>query len=169
MTETPFVEGTTPDAYNADGTPNAVALQVAPVPSEDGGYKAPGGGVRRSIRDRITAARRYKAETVPVEEWDAEIEVRSLTLGERNELLSEILDEEGNGDFKLIFAPLLIGACYDPETGEKVFAPDDAATINGLDPVSVDKVAEVALRLSGLDQKAKDNAAGKSSKTASSV
>jgi hypothetical protein len=165
----PFVEGTHPGAY-AGTELVSPPEQVRVVPSEMGGYKAPGGGARLSIRDRAVAARPYKAETVDVPEWDAVIEVRSLPLGERNEMMGEVVDEEtGKGDFKAMFPALLIRACYDPETGERVFAEDDAATINGFDSQVVDRVAEVALKLSGLAEKSKDDAAGKSSETATSV
>lgn len=166
----PFVEGTHPGAYAGTQYVPAPAEQVQVVPAETGGYKGAGGVTRLSIRDRVVAARPYKSEFLPVEDWDATVEVRSLPLGERNDMMASIIDEEtGKGDFKAMFPALLIAAVYDPETGEKVFAPDDAAVINGLDSGVVDAVAEVALRLSGLSDKAKDDVAGKSSKTATSV
>ncbi|ATW59940.1 tail assembly chaperone [Arthrobacter phage Waltz] len=177
---TPFVEGTHPGAYSPSGefhgneapvaAPAApVPAQVAVVASELGGYRAPGGGARLSIRDRAVAARPYQAENVEVPEWDATVEVRSLPLGERNEMMAEVMDEDGNADFQAMFPALLIRSAFDPETGERVFAHDDTATINGLDSKVVDRVAEVALKLSGLTDKAKDLEAGKSSKTVTSV
>ncbi|ALY09591.1 hypothetical protein SALGADO_66 [Arthrobacter phage Salgado] len=177
-TATPFVEGTHPGAYSPGGeflgnepvAATPAPEQVAVVASELGGYRAPGGGARLSIRDRAVAARPYSTELVEVPEWDATVEVRSLPLGERNEMMAEVVDEEtGKGDFKAMFPALVIRAVFDPETGERVFAPDDAATINGFDAGVIDRVAEVALKLSGLADKAKDNAAGKSSKTETSV
>lgn len=162
-----------------ESTPAAAAFpeapQVAPqvsIPAgEDGGYKAPGGGPRKSIRERIAAIRPYSSDTIDVAAWDnVTIEVRSIPLGERNDMLMRVMDPETNKpDVKKLYPELLIETCFDPETGEKVFSDDDAAFINGRDSAAVDPVAKLALRISGMDDGAEEEAAGKSSKTETSV
>lgn len=166
----PFVEGTHPGAYDAQGGFQGNP-QAQPVPGETEGFKAPGGGARRSILDRITSVRPYRSEVVPdIAEWDGvSVEVRSLPLGERNDMMAEVMDGDGQLDVKALYPALLIAACYDPETGEKVFPADAAAIINGLDSGAVDKVAKVAMSISGMADKAKEDEAGKSSETETSV
>jgi hypothetical protein len=135
-------------------------VQHAPVPSETGGYLAPGGKVRRSIRDRIAAARPYVSERVEVEEWDAVIEVRSLTLGERQAMFVELSDPEtGELDKSLLEAGYIRACAYDPETGERVFADDDLDFIQNLAAGTADKVGQAAMKLSGNVEKKPEEAA----------
>lgn len=176
MTETPaadnsFVEGNHPDAYDPRGNFNgnqeqspatdkydALAAtgavppraQVAPVASEAAGYLAPGGGVRQSIRDRIAAARPYVAETVEVPEWDSTIEVRSISLGERQAVMADIMGEDGTVNTQEIEAQFILACSYDPETGEKVFSHDDLAFIQSRAAGPADRVGKAAMRLSGM-------------------
>lgn len=173
MTETPQHPSTPqtvqPQPAPAQAAPTEQPEQRHIVPGEQDGYRAPGGSVRMSTRDKIAAARRYSAETVDVPEWDTQIEVRTLALGVRNEMMEKVMDEDGEADLKSLYPEMLIASCYDVETGEPVFAEDDAAFINDLDAAAVDKVAEVALKKSGMKEKAEEEAAGKSSETATSV
>ena len=182
-----FVEGSTPNSYSADGERTAdfkAAAAEAPAngaegflkdreqhrltPGETEGYKAAGGAVRLSIRDRIAARRPYASEVVTA--FGEKIEVRSISLGLRNEMLASVIDPETKeADVKLLYPELIIRSCYDPETGERVFADDDMAFINGRDAGSGDILAKAALKLSGMTDEAKDSEAGKSSETATSV
>jgi hypothetical protein len=162
-----FIEGNTPDAYTAEGV---YVGQTAPVAAETEGFKAPGGGLRQSIRDRIVAARPYSSENLYIEAWDVTVEVRSLTLGVRNDMMTSVINEEtGKAETERLYPELIIRSTYDPETGERVFSDDDQATLNGVDAGAADKIAKVALRLSGMTDDAKDTEAGKSSETGTSV
>lgn len=157
-----FVEGNHPEAYDPRGNFNgnvpapapaaAAPAQVAPVPSETAGYLAPGGGTRLSIRDRIAAVRPYTSETVEVPEWDSTIEVRSITLGERQELMAGIMEEDGTVNTTVIAGSFILACSYDPETGEKVFSPDDLPFIQSRAAAPADKVGKVAMRISGMGQ-----------------
>lgn len=174
-----FIEGATPDSYATDGSQTAQfvptgtetpAPQVEALDGEAGGFKAPGGGVRKSIRDRIAAVRPYASEEVFIPAWDETIEVRSISLGLRNEMLQSVMDEETKeADIKKLYPELIIRTAFDPETGERVFADDDLAFINGLDAGSADLLAKPALKLSGMTDDAKEKEAGKSSETETSV
>lgn len=148
--------------------PAAPAPQVSAVASETDGYKGAQGAVRGSIRDRIAKRRPYSSEIVDA--FDEKIEVRSISLGLRNEMLASVIDEETKeADVKKLYPELIIRTCFDPETGERVFSDDDLAFINGLDAGDSDKLAKPALRLSGMSDDVKDEEAGKSSETAPSV
>lgn len=182
MTE--FTEGSTPNSYDANGArtadfqpaqegtsaPVQAPVQHSGTPGETDGYKAAGGSVRQSIRDRIAAVRPYASEIIPVPAWGVDIEVRSITLGLRNDMLASVIDPETKeADVKKLYPELIIRSAHDPETGERVFADDDLAFINGRDAGSADLLAKAALRLSGMTDEAKDAEAGKSSETETSV
>lgn len=177
---TQFVEGATPNSYDAAGAPTealqpaggteAHTPQVVPVASETAGYKGEGGAIRTSIRDRIRAARPYTSELVEVEAWGVTVEVRSISLGLRNEMMLSVIDPDTKtADIRKLYPEMIIACSYDPETGEKVFSEDDAAFLNGLDAGTTDIVAKPALRLSGMNDDSKDKEAGKSSETETSV
>ncbi|WIC89087.1 tail assembly chaperone [Arthrobacter phage Ottawa] len=167
-----FIEGATADSYAADGSKTAEFSPVGaePIAAETEGYKAPGGGLRESIRDRIAKRRPYASREVFVPAWEETIEVRSISLGLRNEMLTSVMDEETKeADIKKLYPELIIRTSYDPQTGERVFSNDDLAFINGLDAGSADLLAKPALELSGMTDDAKDKEAGKSSETETSV
>ncbi len=189
-----FTPSTTPDGYDVTGAQTAayvpegapadpilaniadyVAAAEAPVqhhvvPGETEGYKAPGGGLRASLRDRIANRRPYSTEKVYVKSWEEWVEVRSISLGVRNEMMERVMDPETKeADVKLLYPELLIRTAFDPENGERIFADDDLAFINGQDAGAADEVAKVAMRLSGMVEGDKEKEAGKSSETATSV
>lgn len=179
-TVTEFAEGATPNSYDSAGAPTADfqpavgtethTPQAVPAKSETAGYRAEGGGIRASIRDLIQKARPYSKELVEVPEWGVTIEVRSISLGLRNEMMLSVIDEETKqADIRKLYPEMIIACSYDPETGDKVFAADDAAFLNGLDAGILDKIAKPALSLSGMSDDAKDKEAGKSSETETSV
>lgn len=183
MTEN-FTPSATPNGYDAagqqtaafvpEGAPVEAAAQAPvqhqPVPGETEGFKAPGGAVRPSMRDRIANRRPYSTEEIYVKSWDETIEVRSISLGVRNDMMERVMDPETKeANVKLLIPELLIQTAYDPETGARVFADDDLAFLNGQDSGAADEVAAVAMRLSGMVEGDKDKEAGKSSETATSV
>jgi hypothetical protein len=162
-----FVEGTHEAAYdhrgNFNGNHEAPAQAAVPA-GEAGGYKAPGGQPRRSIRDRIASVRPYKSEIVNVPEWDGvDIEVRSVTLGERQEIMAEIMDEEGNAPVARIMTQFIIACSFDPETGEKVFSHDDEEFVNSRNAGPADKIGTAAMKLSGMGKQVEEEEAKKSS------
>lgn len=159
-----FVEGNHPDAYDARGNFNGNLPQAVAVPAETQGYQAPGAQVRRSIRDRIASVRPYKSEIVNVPEWDGvDIEVRSVTLGERQAIMAEIMDEEGNAPVARIMSQFIIACSFDPETGDKVFSHDDEEFVNTRAAGPADKIGTAAMQLSGMGKQVEDAEAKKSS------
>lgn len=145
--------------------------QVTSPAPETQGYQGPGGTLRLSIRDRIAAIAPYSKEIVTVEEWGGvQIEVRSLSLGARNDMLARAAESEGgDADLRVIYPEMVLLCCYDPATGERVFADDDLEFINSRPANIVDKLAHPAMRLSGMSESAVDEASKASSETETSV
>lgn len=192
-----FVPSATPDGYDHRGerteafapepvegrvlepavTPSETpppAAQVHAVASETAGYRAPGGLLRDEIRSRISKARPYSCVTVDVPEWDISVEVRSMTLGRRDELGAIMATDEADPetgrktDLKKFYPALIIATAHDAE-GNPVFTETDIEWLRSLDAHVLDKLAKPALELNGFgDEKKVDEEAGKSSGTGTS-
>ncbi len=106
------------------------------------------------LRDKVFLAQDIAKELVSVPEWGVEIEVRTMTALERSALLGAAYDENGRPDLTRIYPELLIAACYDPQSGEKVFEPADRDALNGKSGAALERVAQVAVRLAGLSRQA---------------
>lgn len=120
-----------------------------------------------SIRDQILAADDIGTETVNVPAWGVDVEVRGLTLGQRNDAITAAREEDGTLNLSRYYALILIATVSDPETKEKVFRDDDVALILDKSSAPADLLAKKALTLSGLTEKgdlqAGVDAAGKGS------
>lgn len=107
------------------------------------------------LREKILNAKDIKEEKVLVPEWEAEILIKGLTGAARSKILADCIDQRtGAMDIEKFYPELIIATAFDPDTGEKVFEPADRDTINTKNGGVLEKVAQVAAKLSGLDQNA---------------
>lgn len=131
---------------------------TAPAPSNDGVI---------SLRDRIKGAPQVGKETVHVDEWGVDIEVRGITLGQRSRIMRDGYSKEDKPTpLYEVFYPLLLAfSCYNPADGTPIWteSPEDAAFINALNPAPVDRLAKVAMKLSGLSSEGAEKNDGGSS------
>jgi hypothetical protein len=108
-----------------------------------------------NLRAQILNARDIQSERVTVPAWDnAVIEVRGMSGAERARLMKGAADEKGNLDLEKLYPALLIATCYDPATQSRVFEEADRDALAGKSVSALERVAKVALRLSGLDEEA---------------
>lgn len=115
------------------------------------------------LREKILAAKDSHSERVFVAEWDVEVEIRSMTGEERARTLEKYIDlDSGKVNFEAMTPEIIIASTWDPTTGEKVFKPGDAGMLNKKSAGALERLGQVALRLSGLSERAKE-AAGKAS------
>lgn len=106
-----------------------------------------------SLRDKILAAKDLKSERMYIEEWDVEIEIRSLTGKTRAKLMSVAMDgRTGKMDFEKLYPELIIACAYDPESGEPIFNSTDREAINAKSGGVLERIAKVAMELSGLTE-----------------
>lgn len=115
-----------------------------------------------SLRDRILAAVDIPEEVVHIPEWDVDILIRGLTGKARTGMVARASLTDGQVDFQRIYPELVIACTYDPESREPVFTADDEEFVMGKSGQALDRIAEAAIRLSGMDAKAVD-VAGKDS------
>lgn len=103
------------------------------------------------LREKILNSKDIKTESVFVDDWQVEVEVRGMTGKARAALMDNTMKDNGKMDFEKLYPELLIATVYDPETGEQVFQPADRDQLNTKSSGAMEKVAKVAMKLSGLD------------------
>ena len=83
-----------------------------------------------NLRDKILNASDIKSEIIKIDEWDVEVEIRSLTGKKRAQLMKEAMDSKGKMDFEKLYPDLVISSTYDPNTNEQIFNRTDRDLLN---------------------------------------
>lgn len=118
-----------------------------------------------SIRDQILNTQDIPKESVTVPEWGVTLEMRGMTGAERTRIMDLAMDAGGQLNLQSIYPEIVISTCFDAETGEKIFAPEDRDALLSKSANALDRVALVGMRLSGFTQEAADDAGKDSSVT----
>ena len=103
-------------------------------------------------REAILQVQDLPTERVPVPEWCGEIIVRGLTGVERDQFEQSIVETRGKNtkvNLRNIRAKLVVLCCVD-EQGNRIFRDEDAEVLGRKSAVALNRVFEVAQRLSGL-------------------
>lgn len=103
-----------------------------------------------TLKDKIRNAQDIKSEPVDVPEWDATVEVRTITGAERADIFSQNTDGEGKIVASQAMYQLMVAATFDPGTGERLFTPEDIDWLRGKSAKAVERIASVASRLAGI-------------------
>lgn len=111
-----------------------------------------------NLREKILGASDIRREQVHVPEWDATVEVRGLTGTQRAKLMKTGFDAKGAVDFEKLYPELLVASVFDPETQQPVFTEADRDSLNGKSGAALERVAQAAMRLSGLSPEAAEQA-----------
>lgn len=109
------------------------------------------------LKDTILAADDIDRELVEVPEWGVTIEMRSMSVGERTRAMQSWSkpSEDGEGttvDQERFYPALLAASVFDPETGERVFDQNEVEKLNEKSSKVVERLAGIAIRLSGMGQ-----------------
>lgn len=118
-------------------------------------------------RDAILKASALKTEDVPVPEWGGSVLVRELRGRERDEWEASLTVQRGQQvvpDSANMRAKLAARTIVDPD-GEPLFTQQDVAALGELSAAALNRVFDVASRLSGLGPAAAEDA-GKNSAAA---
>ena len=105
-----------------------------------------------NIRQKIKDAQDIKNEVVDIPEWDVKVEIQTMTAKQRAELLTASVGEDGKFIQKNFQAGLIIACCYDPETKEKIFSPNDAEWLMEKSAGPIENLASKISRISGLSK-----------------
>lgn len=115
-------------------------------------------------RESVAAAQDLKRQWVDVPEWGGGCYVRGLTALERTKLERSMVDSRGNPNMGgldyLRVRLVLYGAVNDD--GSRIFTDADQSMIEGKSIQAVERIANVAAHLSGLDAAAVAELSGKS-------
>ena len=103
----------------------------------------------KDIRNALIGSKpEFKSEQVEV--GGQKIEIRQLTVGDRNGLLEKCKNDKGVDGLKLQVYAVIMTA-HDPESGEKIFSPSDFDSLVAQPSGGfVDTVSNVAFRVLGI-------------------
>jgi hypothetical protein len=107
-----------------------------------------------------------KSEVVKVPEWNGEVLVQGLTLAEKDSWADCII-VDGKADMNGATA-LLCALCMRDENGERLFSSDDIDALDAKSAQALDRVFQVAQRLSGIGQEEIEETVKNSEKTQTS-
>ena len=103
-------------------------------------------------RDAILGADDLPKELVPVPEWGGEVYVRALAGAERDAFEQSIVERKGKStkmNLRNMRAKLVALSAVD-EDGKRLFSEEDAKLLGRKSALALNRVFEVAQRLSGL-------------------
>ena len=108
-----------------------------------------GGTVEALTREQILVST-LAHEDIPVPAWGRVVRVREMTLLERSSFEIAVYSTRANGI--RLRSELLVRACTDPATGERLFLDEDAEALGATGAKAVQVLFVPALRLSGLTE-----------------
>ncbi|WP_202078276.1 hypothetical protein [Caldalkalibacillus salinus] len=111
-----------------------------------------------NLREQILATQDIKEEVVDIPEWETKVLVKGLNGAKRARLLQNNIDKQGNINFERMYPELLILTVHDPQSKEPVFQPEDRDALNAKNGGIIEKLVQTAMRLSGLESQAVENA-----------
>lgn len=112
-------------------------------------------------REEILNASDLVTEMVNVPEWGGNVYVRCLTGEERDELESLVVQDKSDGNSKVDltnFRARLVALSVVNEKGDRIFTLDDVVKLGKKSAKALEKVFNVAERLSSLRNKDSENA-----------
>lgn len=122
---------------------------------------------KRLTKDQIFKLDDLKTEEVDVPEWGGSVLVRGLTGRERDEFESSLLDQSGkraklkmqNARARLVYLSVV------NDDGSRMFDEMDVWALGEKNAAALDRIYDVAARLSGISDADMEELAGKSSAT----
>ncbi len=118
-------------------------------------------------RDEILKAEDIKTERVDVPEWGGTVIVKSLTGRQRDEFEGSMIEQRGRRavmNTANMRAKLVAWSVVD-ETGERLFSNADIGDLGEHSAAAVNRIYNVAARLSGLSDEDVDEMVGKSERS----
>jgi hypothetical protein len=124
-------------------------------------------------RDAILGAEDKNYEDVPVPEWGGTVRIAGMSGGDRNAYQASMVVLGPNGSVQRLnmadqLAKLLSRSIVD-EDGNRVFSDKDLKALSAKNGAVLDRLGDVAMRLSGLRREDLEADSGKSGKTLNDV
>lgn len=120
-----------------------------------------------NLRDLIVAADDRKYEDVEVPEWgNVKIRVCGLSGTERDAFEAKMVSVRSNKDVDVQLhnhrSKLLVKCLLDPETDQRIFGDNEVNALGAKSGAVLDRLHDIAVRLSGMDEDAPARAEGNS-------
>jgi hypothetical protein len=117
-------------------------------------------------KDQITAADDRQWEDVPVPEWGGDVRVLGMSGTDRNAYQSALIVIGANGKPERVNLTdqlaKIVARCLVGEDFKRLYTDKEVTALGRKNGAVLDRLAAIAKRLSGLDDKAVENAAGNS-------
>jgi hypothetical protein len=107
--------------------------------------------MKRLNRDAILKADDLRVEEVEVPEWGGVVALRELKGSERDSFEADSLDENQKVSMKNVRARLIALSAVD-DKGERIFSQKDAIKLGSKSATALNRLFEVACRLSGITE-----------------
>lgn len=105
----------------------------------------------KELRKAIFESEDIPEEVVAVPEWNTKILVRGMNGKQRARFLRRSTDPaSGQVSWESFYPELVIATAHDPDSGDQIFEEADRDTLNQKSGIALNRVAEIAQRLSGL-------------------
>ena len=101
---------------------------------------------------------RKESETVDIDIWDCQIEIRTMSAKQRADILEKVMDKDGKINSNKLTPHMIIASCFDPETGERVFSDEDSEWLMDKSSGPIEKIMSIAMKMSGLTKDAFEDA-----------
>lgn len=111
-----------------------------------------------NLSAQIFALDDIETELVDVKVWDVTLLVKSMTARDRAKMVASAASANGSFNLEEVLPDLVIHCTFDPETNEQVFRPSDRDALLAKSAAAIEQIATVAMRLSGMDEDAVDEA-----------
>jgi hypothetical protein len=122
-----------------------------------------------ALRASIFNSDDIKREPLKIPEWGGiEVEVRGITGEDRIAIAESSVDENGQSLLIRSYPELVIASVYAPGTDQRVFSAGDRELLMKRSSSALERLASVALRLSGLTGEAAEKAGKDSAPTPTS-
>ena len=110
------------------------------------------------LKDKILKAEDIEFMVLEVKEWGVNIMVQGLDGAGRARVMSRAFDDDGNPDLESVYPDLLLASLRDPETRELIFAEEDREKLLSKSGKVIERLSQVAAKMSGLNQTALEDA-----------
>lgn len=113
-------------------------------------------------REEILGLADREIREVAVPQWNGTVYLRSLSAGEREMWEAGELEIQKNAsEFqrRVHQRARLLALCLCDAAGNQIFGATDVLALSGRNDLAIDSLAEIAMRMNGIGQKAADEAA----------
>ena len=103
-----------------------------------------------SLKERIKHSQDIRKEILNIEEWDVDVEIRTMSGAGRAKVLSSAIKKDGTMDFEKMYSELLLNCVFEPDTDNRVFDNSDLSWLMTKSSKPIEQIVTKAMELSGL-------------------